>query len=348
MAAADNSNGNNTIPQQASWSLYPYQPVKALPILFAVGFLACGAIMLHQCITRYGLKRYTFTMSFTTLVWAAGFSCRMASIYHDQNVDVFIAQYVLLFLGPPLFAGAEYFVFGRVLAYIPYHAPLHPGRVLSTFILLDTVVEVLAINGATANAAAKTVGDRNSGLDRMQAALILQALLEVAFFSLVGLAERRCRMAGLFPRNLRIVCWILYVTSLMMLVRCVYRIVEGFEVMNCPIDAPNCGPVDQHEWFLYVFEVANIFLFVLLLTVFPPGKYLPPNDKIYLDPVDGMERVGPGFANADARPLWRTVLDPFNIHHIMTGSGLVEDKFWEREHPLYRRDGLVTTEQTKA
>ena len=333
---------NGTLPE-GDWSLYPYQPVKALPVLFAVGFLTCGTVMVYQCVTRYGMKRYTWTMSFTSVVWATGFGCRMASIYMDQDLDVFIAQYVLLFLGPPLFAGAEYFILGRVLAYVPYHTPIHPGRVLSTFIILDAIVEILAVNGATADASSKTESDKNSGLSRMLAALILQAVLEVCFFSLVGLVEKRCRKAKLFPRNLRVVCYVLYVTSFMMLVRCIFRIIEGFEAMHCPVDVPNCGYVDQYEWFFYVFEVANIFLFVILLTIFPPGKYLPPNVKVYLDPVDGTERMGPGFANADTRPLWQTIVDPCNIHRLITGSGFINDKFWERKNPAYRRDGQVST-----
>ena len=265
----------------------------------------------------------------------------------DQNIDIFVAQYVLLFLGPPLFAGAEYFILGRVLAYVPYHTPIHPGRVLSTFIILDTIVEVLGINGASASASAKTVKQRNSGLSRMMASMIIQAVLEVGFFYAVNLVERRCRKAKRFPRNLRIICYLLYVTSAMMFVRVIFRIVEGFEVMDCPLDVPNCGFVDRHEWFFYVFDVANIFLFVLLLTSFPPGKYLPPNDKVYLDPRDGTERVGPGFAQADKRPLWQTVLDPFNTRRLITGAGLVEDKFWERENPKYIRSFTVATEFSK-
>ena len=339
---------DNSTTVEGDWSLYPYEPVKALPILFAVGFLTCGSIIVYQCVTRYGLKRYTWTMSFTSVVWTTGFGCRMASIYKDQNIDIFVAQYVLLFLGPPLFAGAEYFILGRVLAYVPYHTPIHPGRVLSTFIMLDVIVEILAVNGATADATSKTASARNSGEARMMTALILQAILEVGFFSLVGLVERRCRKAKLFPRNLRVVCYVLYVTSAMMFVRCIFRIVEGFEGMKCPIDIPNCGRVDQHEWFFYVFEVANIFLFVVLLTIFPPGKYLPPNVKVYLDPVDGTERLGPGFASADTRPLWQTVLDPCNVHRIITGSGLVDDKFWERNNSAYKRDGTIPAGKSEA
>lgn len=333
---------NTTLPQDGTWSLFPYKPVKALPMLFAVIFLTCSAVMIYQCIAKYAWKRYTFTMCFTCAVWAAGFGCRMVSIYKDENVDIFIAQYVLLFLGPPLFAGAEYFILGRVLAYVPYHTPIHPGRVLSTFIFLDAVVEALAANGATTGATAKTVNVRNSGLTRMLVSLILQAVLEVLFFSLVALVETRCRKAKLFPRNIQIICYLLYITSFMMLVRCIFRIVEGIQTRNCPLDASRCGAVDQHEWFFYVFEVANISIFVILLVIFPPGKYLPPNDKIYLDPLNGIERVGPGFAQADGRPFWQSVLDPFNIYNMITRSGLVMEKYWESDNPIYMRDNVVT------
>ena len=335
---------DNSPPNDSSWSLYPYHPVKALPILFAVGFLTCGSIMFYQCVSRYGYKRYTVTMTFTCVVWIAGFVCRKVSIYNDQNLEIFVAQYVLLFLGPPLFAGAEYFIFGRVLAYVPYHTPIHPGRVLTTFIMLDTVVEVLAANGASSNASAKNVNQRKSALDRMLASIILQTVLEVLFFSSVAFVERRCREANHFPQNLKIVCYILYVTSFMMFVRCIFRIVEGFEERKCALDNPYCGSVDRHEWFFYVFEVANIFLFVLLLTIFPPGKYLPPNDKIYLDPLDGTERVGPGFANADKRPFIVTLLDPCNTYQLITGSGLTVEKFWEDNKPRYRRHGEGVSE----
>lgn len=327
------------IPRDEDWSFYRYEPVKALPIIFAVFFLGCGITFLYHCIAKYGWKLYTYTMTLTCAIWVAGFGCRMASIYNDQDLDLFAAQYVLLFLGPPFFAGAEYLILGRLLAYLPYHTPIHPGRVVSTFVILGIVVEALSSNGAAVVATADTADERNSGLTRMLAALILQAVLEVFFFSLASLVEIRCRKARQFPRNIQIVCYLLYTTSLMMLVRCIFRVVEGIQTRDC-IGTSNCGTIAHHEWLFYVFEVANISLFTLLLAIFPPGKYLPPNDKIYLDPVDGTERAGPGFSTADNRPFWQTVLDPFNFQQAITGHGGV-DKFWERDHPMYTRHGAI-------
>jgi hypothetical protein len=169
----------------------------------------------------------------------------------------------------------------------------------------------------------------------MKAALILQACIEVCFFSLVATLEHRCRNAGSFPRHTRPVFYVLYVTSFMMLVRCVVRAVDGFEAASCPRDT-YCGVVSTHEWFLWLFEVANITLFVMLLAIFHPGKYLPPSSKIYLDPLDKTSwRVGPGFSKADKRPFWLTVLDPFGFFGILSGKGYQLYKFWEEQNPLY-------------
>jgi len=124
----------------------------------------------------------------------------------------------------------------------------------------------------------------------------------------------------------------------MMLLRCVIRTVEGFEATACDSHAADykgyCGPVQHYEWFLWVFEVANITVFVALLAVFHPGRYLPSDPKTYLDPVNGKtERIGPGYSAADKRPWLLTVMDPFNFGGMIKGNGANVDRFWERENP---------------
>jgi hypothetical protein len=134
----------------------------------------------------------------------------------------------------------------------------------------------------------------------------------------------------------------------MMLVRCIVRTIEGFEAGNCHVVVAvvKCGVVTSNEWFLWVFEVANITLFVLALAIFTPGKYLPTDHKRYLDPVDGVtERMGPGFSNADKRPFLVTVLDPFNLAGIVAGKGMKVDKFWERDNPV--ADGSFAARKSK-
>ena len=262
-----------------SWSLYPYSPSKPAPIFFALLITVLGGIHFYQSFLHYKWMRFGTLMLWASIVWLAGFITRTISIYYPQNVNLFITQFVLIIVGPPLYAAAEYFILGRLMAYLPYHAPLHPGRVLSTFFLLSVAIESLTANGAANSAGSGRLPEqRASGLRCIQAALVLQALVDTGFCGLVALVHRRARRAKTCPRNVSTVCVVLYVTSLMMLVRCIVRAVEGFEAAACDPDAPGyngyCGPVQRHEWFLWVFEVANITVFVAALALFPPGKYL--------------------------------------------------------------------------
>lgn len=276
--------------------------------------------------------------TWASLVWIAGFITRALSAFTPSNVGLYIAQYVLIFIGPPLYAASEYFILGRLLAYLPYHTPLHPGRVLSTFLILSAIVESLAASGAASSASQKP-GSQSSAIVRIKISLILQEVVEVCFFGLVALVEYRCRRSGKFPRNVRTMCRMLYITSLMMLLRCIVRTIEGFEATDCDPYAPGykgyCGPVQHYEWFLWVFEVANITVFVALLVVFHPGRYLPSDKKRYLDPVDGVtERVGPGYSAADKRPWLVTILDPFDLGGMMKGNKEAVENFWELDNPI--------------
>ncbi|WPH01504.1 putative RTA-like protein [Acrodontium crateriforme] len=326
-----------------NWSLYPYHPVTALPPLFAIVIFGLGATLIYLSFFKHRWTKFGIMMTWASSVWVAGFICRSISIYDQQNVGMFIAQFVLVLMGPPLYAAAEYFILGRLFAYLPYHTPIHPGRVLSTFFMLSVIVESLTANGAAnSSGTGRSESQIKNGLACLKAALIIQTCIEVFFFSLVALLEHRCRRAKKFPQNVRMVCYTLYVTSFMMFVRCIIRTIEGFNAAACNRNAPDydgyCGYISRHEWCLYLFEIANITVFVMLLTVFHPGRYLPRDTNVFLDPVDGQtERVGPGFSSADARPLWMTIIDPFNFHGILTGRGMVMRQFWDEPQPVYER-----------
>ncbi|KAI6850945.1 hypothetical protein KC332_g406 [Hortaea werneckii] len=338
------------------WSLYPYKPSKAAPILFAILLALLGITQIYQSFFKYHWKKFGFMMVWATTCWVAGFVCRAISVYNTQSVNIFIAQAVFVYVGPPLYAAAEYFILGRLFAYLPYHTPIHPGRVVSTFMLLSAVVESLTANGAANMSAASDPSDdadldkvrsqMQSGLQTMQAALLLQIAVEAMYLSLVILLERRCRRAQAFPKQIQPVFLVLYITSSMVIVRCIVRAIEAFEMADCPYGDQQCGYVTSHEWVFYVFECANITLFVVLLAVFHPGRYLPRSSRIFLDPLDGKtERVGPGFGKADSRNWLATVVDPFNLTAIVTGKGMRYNRFWESHQPIYTGGKVEDEEQ---
>lgn len=338
------------------WSLYSYHPSLGAPIFFAI---AVSIIGLYQAFTSFFQTRwhkFGFMMTWGSTVFAAGFIMRAISVQHTQNINLYIAQFVLVIAGPPILAGAEYFVLGRLFAYLPYHAPLNPHRVLSTFIILGAAVESLTGSGAANSAGThRTPSQRNAGLSCLKAALILQAIIEVCFLALLGVLIYRCKKhqyssgrSGL-PSNVARVSLVLAITSVMMLARCIYRAVEGFLATACPIDKPNCASVEHTEVYLWVFEAANIlvFLFLLALPYFNPGKNLPGNTSIFLDVDDGAtHRVGPDWK--DPRPWFITVIDPFGIGFLidsMRGKEQPVDRYWLKgsEYPV---DGSALAEST--
>lgn len=64
-----------TIPEdgKGNWSLYPYTPVKPLPIIFAVLIFLLGSYNIWQNFVTYRWRRFGFIMTWASLVWIAGF-----------------------------------------------------------------------------------------------------------------------------------------------------------------------------------------------------------------------------------------------------------------------------------
>jgi hypothetical protein len=62
-----------------------------------------------------GLIKYTQTdwSHRASLIFTAGFVLREYGSYHTDNLGIFIASQVLLFVAPPVYNGANYFIFGR-------------------------------------------------------------------------------------------------------------------------------------------------------------------------------------------------------------------------------------------
>ena len=81
------------------WSLYPYDPVKSAPIIFAVLLAVIGLYQIYQSFIQYRFKKFGFMMTWATSVWVAGFICRSISVHHVQSVNIFIAQFVLVLMG---------------------------------------------------------------------------------------------------------------------------------------------------------------------------------------------------------------------------------------------------------
>lgn len=161
---------------------YIYSPVHGASAAFAVLFAISGIAHIWQNNLKYRSFRIGFLLPWASLIFTTGFVLREYNSYHTSDLNTFIASTVLLFVAPPVYNGANYFIFGRALYYLPYLSPIHPGRVWTTFITLDTLVGIIAGNGAAraANEGA-TNGERATGLILVKVSLFMMLGMFLAF-----------------------------------------------------------------------------------------------------------------------------------------------------------------------
>jgi hypothetical protein len=248
-----------------------------------------------------------------------GFALREMGSFHTDNLAYLIASTVLIMSGPPVYALINYFVLSRILYYIPYLAPMHPGRIATTFVGLDAVCEILIGQGAWRMAnSTMTEKQRQLGADLVTASLALQVALFGSFGLLAAQFHRRASKAKVLSRDLRIVLYVLYVSAAIVTIRCIYRLVEYIQGWD--------STIYKNEIFFWIFEAVIMFLNTALLNLYHPGKRLPRSNSIFLDRDGVTERRGPGWADDRSWPV--TVFDPFDLWGLVTRRDQ-KTQFWD-------------------
>lgn len=311
-------------------SFWFYAPNQAAPVVFAVLFaISCGWHS-YQCI-HYKCWKVSGILPWSALIFVAGYLLREYGAFHFDNLNVFIASLVMLYAAPPLYELSNYFILSRILYYVPYHSPIHPGRILTTFGAMSSIVEALNGNGAAYMAnSSLSESKRNLGRALLKAALILQLAILVLFVFLATYFHRACKRSNLLPKNLKAVLLTLYVSSALIGVRTTYRTVEYFTTANLHItsdtDPDSLSVMLRYEWFFWVFEAVLMVSNSFLLNARHPMRFLPRDNSIYLAE-DGITEVqGPGYQ--DKRSFLMTLFDPFDVRGMLKGNDM-NQKFWE-------------------
>lgn len=211
-------------------------------------------------IRKFKSWRTTILLPWAAALMIAGFAVREAGAYHTDNLTYLIVSVVLIMSGPPVYALINYFVLSRVLYYIPYLSPMHPGRVVTTFVGLDAVCEVLIGQGAWRMAnSSMTEAQRQLGANLVTASLALQSALFGAFGLMAAQFHYRSSKPGVLSKPLRTVLLVLYVSATIVTIRCIYRLVEytmGWD-----------STIYKNEALFWVFE-ASIMLLNTILSIF--------------------------------------------------------------------------------
>ncbi|KAK4099879.1 hypothetical protein N658DRAFT_508276 [Parathielavia hyrcaniae] len=325
-------------------SVYFYAPNKGAPVFFAVAFAASGIYHGYQC-NHYNSWRLTGLYVICSLLFTVGFIVREVGAFDYSDLVKFIVSTCVIYAAPPLVALANYTILGRILYYAPYHSPIHPGRVITTFAFISFVVE--SLNGAGAAHVANMSLPANLqeiGRSLLKAALVIQLAVLACFVLLAVTFHRRCLRAGLRNPALLAPLYTLYASTLLITARTVFRVAEYWTVAehdfySGDIDPDDLSPAIRYEWFFWVFEASLMLVNHVLFNVRHPRRYLPKSVKVYLSPADGAtEIMGPGYK--DGRPVWVTVLDPFDLVGLVKGRDESKArKFWEGDSEGGKKEG---------
>lgn len=147
------------------------------------------------------------------------------------------------------------------------------------------VVETLNALGV-ALASNPTGSSQGAGRSMIVTALGMQLVVILVFIGLAGTFHRRIAHAKVESKPIRTVLIVMYFSMALILIRCVYRLVEHLGNTTIRLDdiasLEALSPVLRYEWYFYVFEASIMFLNSALWNIFSPGRTLPTDSRTYL------------------------------------------------------------------
>lgn len=128
---------------------------------------------------------------------------------------------------------------------------------------------------------------QKSGSNLTIAALSIQVIVIVSFACLAVTFHLNCVKAGQHPEGVKTLMVTLYVSMALIMVRCIYRLVEhttgGTALDLSNMDALwKLSPVLRYEAYFYVFEATLMLVNSVLWNVLNPGRFFPRNSHVYL------------------------------------------------------------------
>lgn len=208
-----------------------------------------------------------------------GLDIRMPVSYTFQKRQYLLVPTNPVLLYGPLLELAHCHVLSRIFYYVPYFAPLDPGKVLSTFGTLSALIE--GLNGPGVSLRSNTKATHQAlGNYIIIAALVLQLVVIAISVALAAIFDRRCAKANMQVKAISSPLLSLYIISTPLVsIRCIYRLVEAFGNTTVRIHDLSALmtliPTLRYEWFFYVFEATLMLVNSVLWNYGILGAFCP-------------------------------------------------------------------------
>ncbi|KAK5166516.1 uncharacterized protein LTR77_008059 [Saxophila tyrrhenica] len=255
---------------EADFDFYVYNPSKPAGLIFVVLF-AIGTVVQIGYLIPY--RSWSFIPFILGCAAEAGGYYGRAWAHDNIRLGApYLLQLFLIIGAAPMLSASIYMTLPRITRALDAaeHSLIRLSWLSKIYILIDIACLVLQVIG--------TVAQAYGGSDKQQLAinlvaggLIFQLVAFVVFMLLALRVHRRLinnptHISAHLDVYWRMAFWSLYITSSLILLRNLVRIIEYVQGGD--------GYIITHEIFLYLFDAVPMFLVVLTLTVFYPGRLI--------------------------------------------------------------------------
>ncbi|OAL53739.1 RTA1 like protein, partial [Pyrenochaeta sp. DS3sAY3a] len=255
------------------FKFYHYDPSFAAAVTFVVFFTIVT-------IRHIQLLFKTRTWSFIAFVIgclfeAVGYVARAMSARQspDWTLMPYIMQSLLTLLGPTLYAASIYMVFGRLVRLLDAGSySIIKTKWLTKFFLLGDVLSFFGQGGGGGIlATAKSESSQKTGNNVILLGLGIQVVF-FAFFMVVTIIFHVRIAKNPTPKSLIIATpwvrflWILYLASLLIMIRSVFRMIEYAQGNN--------GALLQKEIYVYLLDATLMMIVAAAFAMYHPGEVL--------------------------------------------------------------------------
>ncbi|KAI1070654.1 hypothetical protein LB507_006655 [Fusarium sp. FIESC RH6] len=255
----------------AGFTFYNYEPSLAAAAAFVIIFTITTLVHLWQMFRHRTWYFIPFLIG--CLFEAFGYVGRALSADEapEYTKNPYIMQSILLLLGPALFAASIYMILGRLIVLLDAgHLSLIRTKWLTKVFVLGDVLSFLAQSGGGGMlASAKSKDKVEMGENMIVGGLFIQIVF-FGFFMVVTVVFHMRIRSRPTSRSLVLntpwekLIFILYASSLFILVRSIFRVAEYVLGKD--------GALQAEEYWLYIFDATLMSFVALLFNIFHPSQ----------------------------------------------------------------------------
>lgn len=273
------------------WKAYQYTPNRGLNIEFTVlfGLLVVAGIFqvtnarrkFNGRIERKKLGRYTGLMApfiVGSALECVGYVCRLVSAQNLEALGPYIIQSIFILIGPAFYAATIYMVLGEVIRVLG--AETHsfiPVKYLTKVFVIGDVVSLLLQAAGGGIQGGGTLEMLHLGEKLIIIGLFVQIVFFAFFIAVMGSFFIRCSMkpvqgakaqecSSSFWQNWKFLLFEMTLTSLFIMIRSVYRVIEYLQGYN--------GVLISNEKYLFILDSSMIFFAMVTILLANISQWL--------------------------------------------------------------------------